>query len=402
MRLNRRDLLTSGIIGGPAAFFGLNFAEILAAQNQSQAQAPVDSDVVNFWVHGMGVPANTVIGAERTRGRQPSGPSTSDFGREPLFLHHDPKAGLITTDQITPDKLLTAADTEVTFQLVRMRLNQADDATFRSYSSGGIYVDLQQGTSPAATASTAPSMASDFESTASSLFSAIFPATKMGKEVTAKAAKSGGSKGSAGQPQASPAAKAAGAGTASVPLQQAKQAQSITLPGGIGRTSFACFAKDKRKTLFGQFVDVFGQLASSPMLSYLPMLSLPAVGLSTLNAVRSLVANLQAHGENQQWIMMSPPTDLVTTQSAAQTNPDALRLPAGNYVVIPKQNSDAMKAVPMDNLKILDGFLVPKTATALDVYDAYQSTAPGVSYITISVGVQPSKKSAAGGRPGGK
>jgi hypothetical protein len=141
--------------------------------------------------------------------------------------------------------------------------------------------------------------------------------------------------------------------------------------------------------LFGQFVDVFGQLAASPV-------------LSCLNAVRSLAANLQAHAENQQWIMMSPPTDLATTQTAAQNNPDALRLPAGNYVVIPKQNSDAMKAVPMDSLKILDSLLAPKTATELDIYDAYRSTAPGVSYITRSVSVQPSKKAAAEGRSGGK
>jgi hypothetical protein len=96
MRVNRRDLL----MGGPAAFFGFNFAEILAAQAQSGA--PVDQNVVNFWVRGMGVPANGVIGGEKTRGRQPSGPATSDFGREPLFLHHDPKQGLITTIRLRP------------------------------------------------------------------------------------------------------------------------------------------------------------------------------------------------------------------------------------------------------------------------------------------------------------
>jgi hypothetical protein len=283
-----------------------------------------------------------------------------------------------------------------------MRLNQEDDAKFRSYTSGGIYVDLQQGAAAETPASS--SMGQDLGNMATSLFSAIFPSTGAGKSAAAKSAKSGASgakKAEGGQPQANPAAAKA-TGTASVPLQQAKQAQSISLPGGTGRTSFACFAKDKRKTLFGQFVDVFGQLAGSPMLSYLPMLSLPAVGISTLNAVRSLVANLQAHGQNQQWILMSPPLDVTTTQSGAQTNPDALRLPAGNYIVIPKENSDAMKAVPMNNLKLLDGFLVPKDATALDVYDAYQSTAPGVSYITISVGVQASKKAAAGGRAGGK
>jgi hypothetical protein len=162
------------------------------------------------------------------------------------------------------------------------------------------------------------------------------------------------------------------AGPAAVPLQRAKQSQSLSLslPTGLGKTSFACFAKDKRRTLFGQFVDVFAQLAASPMLSYLPMLSLPAVGVSTVNAVRSQVANLQAHGQNQQWII----------------------------VVIPNEHSDAMKAAQMDKMKLMDGFLAPNTAKALDVYDAYPGAAPGVSCITISVGVQPAKKSGAVGK----
>lgn len=50
----------------------------------------------------------------------------------------------------------------------------------------------------------------------------------------------------------------------------------------------------------------------------------------------------------------------------------------------------------MDNLKILDGFLVPKDAGPLDVYDAYQQAAPGVSYISLSIGAQPVKKSGGG------
>ncbi len=374
MRLDRRDLLLSG----PAALFGFQLAESLRAQGQSAA--PVDSNVVNFWVRGMGVPSNTVVGAERTRGRQPSGPSVSDYGREPMFLHHDAKNGtLLTPDQVTPDRLPASGTTGVTFQLVRMRLNDADNAKFKDYSSGGIYVDLQQ------TAAPSGGIMQDVETLASSVFSAMF---HQGDAKSGSGSSSSGSSTKKGKgnyflpPQGSSAA-----GGAAVPLQQAKQAQTISLTNGAGRTSFACFAKDRKKTLFGKFVDVFGELAASPMLSYLPMLSLPAVGVSTLNAVRSLVANLQAHGQNQQWIMMSTPTDFVTTQAAAQSSPDALRLPAGNYVLIPKEQSAAIKG-QLDNLKVLDGFLVPKEAKALDVFDAYPSAAPGVSYITISVGVQ--------------
>ncbi len=175
-------------------------------------------------------------------------------------------------------------------------------------------------------------------------------------------------------------------------MQQAKQAQSISLPGGVGKHSFACFAKDKRKTLFGQFVDVFAQLASSPMLSYLPMLSLPAVGVQTVNAVRSLVGNLQAHGQNQQWIMMSPPLDVATTQEGVQGAPDALRLRTGSYVLVPKEHSDALKAAQMDKLKVMDGFLVPNDAKTLDVYDRYPALRLGSAISRSRSACKPRKK----------
>ena len=381
MKVDRRELLMSG----PAALFGFQFAQLLEAQ--AQPSAPVDPNVINFWVRGMGVPANTIVGAERTRGRQAAGPAVSDYGREPLFLHHDPDSGsLVTTDQISPDKLTASGATNVTFQMVRMRLNTDDDVKFRNYSSGGIYVDMQQ------TAAASGGVMQDVETLASSLFSAIFPQGG-GKSAGGKDSGGASKKAKGFLPQSS---SSGGAGANAVPLQQAKQAQSISLPGGSGRTSFACFAKDRKKTLFGKFIDVFGELAASPMLSYLPMLQLPAVGASTLNAVRSLVGNLQAHGENQQWIMMSTPMDVVTTKASAQSSPDALRLRPGSYVVIPKAHSNAIKG-QLDQLKVLDGFLVPKKATALDVYDAYPSAAPGVSYITLSVGVQPqAAKSKAG------
>jgi hypothetical protein len=48
------------------------------------------------------------------------------------------------------------------------------------------------------------------------------------------------------------------------------------------------------------------------------------------------------------------------------------------------------------NFRVHGGMGVPANAVKeLDVYDAYPGTAPGVSYITLSVGVQPAKKAAA-------
>ncbi len=181
MKFDRRDLLLTG----PAALFGFQIAEALRAQGQSAA--PIDSKVIDFWVHGMGVPSNTVVGGARTRGRQANGPSVSDYGREPLFLHHDAKENaLLTPDQITPDKLVATGTTNVTFQLVRMRLNDADNTKFKDYSSGGIYVDLAQTTTTASTG-----VMPEIETLASSVFSAIFPQSGKGGSGSSTGKKSG-------------------------------------------------------------------------------------------------------------------------------------------------------------------------------------------------------------------
>jgi len=394
MSVNRRSFLWEA----PAGIFGLSqLAELALAQETEPAA--VDSQVADFWVNGMGLPAHMVLGGEKTRGREARGPSAGDYGREPLFLHHSVRKGsLVTSDEIEPTQLLESGDVNLSFQMVRMRLNEDDYKTFRDYQSGGIYVDLQP--IPRESAPSGSPLDS-VEGFASSIFSAF--GDKSGGKPGAKPAsgKGGAHKGggsppkSEGERKPEPAAAPREEAGSSIPLQQAKQATSVILPGGAGRTSFAVFAKDKRKTLFGNFVSVFATLTNSPLFSYLPMLSMPMVGPATLTAVRSLVANLQAHGENQRWIMMSPPTDMAITKEGAQANPDAVRLVPGSYVVIPKENSNAIKS-QLDNLKVLDGFLVPKSAGPLDVYDAYQEAAPGVSYISLTVGAQPVKKPARG------
>ncbi len=175
MNLDRRDLLLSG----PAALFGLQFIQEMHAQGR--AGAPVDSNVVDFWNRGMGVPAHDLVGGARTRGRQPSGPAVSDYSREPLFLHHDPDEHvLLTPDQIPEKKLAASGNTEITFHFVRMRLNPEDNTRFRDYASGGIYVDLAQ------TATPTPGIMENLVSLATSLFAGIQPSS-------GKAEKGGGS-----------------------------------------------------------------------------------------------------------------------------------------------------------------------------------------------------------------
>jgi hypothetical protein len=364
-------------MGTPLAAFALAQFDEEAFSQTSNADAP--SDVVDFWVRDMGVPAHMVLGGETTRGRRAAaGPETSNLAREPLFLLYDPDEGaLIPADQIPSAKMHPFTDAKMDFQLVRMRLNPADHQQFENYTSGGIYLDFQQGQPQ--------SIFGEMVSLATTSFSAIFPGAKTGAK---SGAKSGASSGASKSPAAPAAAAAAPA--ASIPLQAAKQSQSLTLPGGLGKTSFACFAKDPRKTLFGSFVDVMSKVVNSPLVSYLPLMSFPVVGSMGLAGIKGLVGSLQGQGGQQQWILQSPPMDVTATVDGSKASPEALRLKSGSYIVIPKEHSAALKD-QLGKLKILDGFLVPKEATSLDVFDAAPQTAQAVSYISLQVAVTNTK-----------
>jgi hypothetical protein len=379
MKTNRRQFF----VGTPLAAFALAQFDEEAFSQTSNASAP--PDVVDFWVRDMGVPAHMILGGETTRGRQPAGPQTSNLAREPLFIHYDPDEGsMMPADQIPTAKMHPFTDAKLDFQLVRMRLNPADHKQFENYTSGGIYLDFQQGQPQ--------SFFGELVSLATTNFSAIFPGPKSAAGGSKSGAKSGSSSsGSAASksPAATPAAGAA-APAATIPLQAAKQSQSLTLPGGLGKTSFACFAKDPRKTLFGNFVDVMSKVVNSPLVSYLPLLSFPMVGSAGLAGVKALVGSLQGQGGQQQWILQSPPMDVTATVDGAKTSPEALRLRSGSYIVIPKEHSAAIKD-QLGKLKIMDGFLVPKEATSLDVFDAAPQTAQAVSYISLQVAVTNTK-----------
>ena len=384
MSTNRRGFL----LGTPLAAFGLAQFDEEAFAQTSDAGAP-PQDVVDFWVRHMGVPAHMVMGAETTRGRAPAGPETSNLAREPLFIHYDPdEKTLMTADQIPTEKMHPFTDAKVDFQLVRMRLNPADHHQFENYTSGAIYLDFQQGQPQ--------SVFGELISMATTTFSAIFPGPKPAAKPAAKGAAPAPKQAAAPAAVAASSSGGAPSAAANIPLQAPKQAQSITLPGGLGKTSFACFAKDPRRTLFGSFVDIMSKVVNSPLTSYLPLLSLPVVGSVALAGIKGLVGSLQGQGAQQQWILQGPPTDVSATVDGSKASPDALRLRSGSYIVIPKEHSAAMKD-QLNKLKIVDGFLVPKEATALDVFDAAPETAQMVSYISLQVTVANTKTGKATG-----
>ena len=292
MQSDRRRFLAASATG----LFGFEqFLELAMAQTGTDAPkfAP---GVVDFWADAMGISPDSLLGGAATRGRKTSqGPSATaiDYAREPLFLQYDAdEKTLITSDQIPNARLMPSGDTQVQLQLSRMRLNPDDTKMFHSYTSGGIYVDMQQHpfTQPQGFFGT-------LQSLATSAFSAIQPPAAGGGRGGKAGGKSAAAKGppSASGKTAMVAAAPSSSGAQAIPMQNASQAQSLALPAGKGKTAFLAFVKDRKLSAFGTFLSAFEQLAGAGA-AFIPLLNLPVVGTATLGAVRGLVANLQAHG----------------------------------------------------------------------------------------------------------
>jgi hypothetical protein len=98
------------------------------------------------------------------------------------------------------------------------------------------------------------------------------------------------------------------------------------------------------------------------------------------------VAHFQIQGGDQEPILHSPPLDIVTTSRALADLPQAVRLRSGNYVAIPKEHASDIKD-EIKNLKIIDGFLVPKEPTTFDVYDQFSGVVPKVSCLSLNIRV---------------
>lgn len=396
MNENRRAFL----LGGPAVFFGLEQLTECALAQADRGGAVISPEVTDFWKRGMGVPSDMLVGGGSSRARRPAaGPGGGDFAREPLFLHYDADDKvLIPATEIPLEKLSASGDVKVDFQMVRLRLNADDNREFQNFSSGGIYLDFQQSQTTSSPANSS-SGSEVLVTLASSIFSAIFPNGNGGSGADGTG---GGTKGGGGKkggkglpfvPQSQTQGRNPAAPAATVQLQQAKQSQSIALAAGVGKTAFACFAKGRKKTAFGQFVSALLTVSSSPAMTYLPLLSMPLVATPTLTAIRALVGNLQSHGGDERSILQSPPVDVAATAEGIKTlNSSALRLRSGHYIVIPQEHAGLIKS-QLNNLKVLNGFLVPKEAGELDVFDAVPRTATGVSYLSLDIGVSKTKLS---------
>ena len=362
---NRRSFLAAA----PASLLGFPQFVSRALAQEAGDDAGHDSDVVNFWANQMNVPPEQ-LGGDPVILR--GGPAAT-FEREPFLLYYDEQAhALVPASEVKPK--LKNGDAQVNLAVSRYRLNSDDQATFSHYESGGMYLDVQQ-------QQTAGQQVMDM---AFSVFSAIFPQgiSKGGKKPAAKS--------STGTSTTAASSSTSSAAASTPSLQQASQTQTLALPSGAGKASFVVFAKDKKKTAFGMFVSAMATVSNVTQPAMLPLLSLPTIATPALAAVRALVANLQAHGSNQQWLLQGPPQDVAATEEAASNMKNGAKFNSGYVIAVPKAHLSKIKSLT-SNVQIIDGFLVPTSVKPMDVYDWIQNNPPDGSYLTLSTSVKATK-----------
>jgi hypothetical protein len=378
------------------------------AEGQVAPSSNIAPGVADFWVQKMGLSPRQVLGGAAANRARPSGqpsgstgsrsgtelmssettgspvglPDTAShadyggYGREPFFLYLDEdEHALIPAQDLKKETLHPSGDMAVDVAMERLRFNAADRIQFDKFSSGGIYLDVQQ-QHPQQKQQAAPMLPNAL---ASSVLGAIFPPAGTNAKSPSKS-----------KTPSSPA-PAIDASLPTVALQQSAPTQSISLPNGVGKIAFSCFMKDRRKSAFGLFVSAFMQMGAAPNKpSFLPMLSLPLVAVPALTAMRTLVGNMQVEGFDHAWILQCGPTDVTCTADGCSNFPDAVRIRPGSYIAVPKEQSGLLKG-KLDNLKVVDGFVVPRNAGSLDTYDAARDALPGITYLSLSLKTKATK-----------
>jgi hypothetical protein len=123
-----------------------------------------------------------------------------------------------------------------------------------------------------------------------------------------------------------------------------------------------------------------------------PLVSLPAISVPAIKAFTSFYQTLV---QRASFIINSQLKDVVASYNAVDSgnmHADALKLVTGQYVIVPSSSSAAF-ASQMENLKMMNGYLVPKSIPdSADPLDVAKSALPGITYASLKVSVQPASE----------
>ena len=339
MKLDRRDLISlAPILAGAPAFGSL--ALLTSCQKQPSAEpsaVPLIADAerqatLDFWTREVRTPQEG--GAKSVSG---SGPRAS-------FVFYDPQNGFLAGSDIDDKDLIDKGDLDVVINVDHIRPSAKDQQRFENLEGGSLRIDLQQ-TNPL------PTLAERLAWTAVAGFLPENKKLPALKEMTFDPGSTWG------------------------------KLQTVPLPGGGGRWTWNFFLQ-RRQSRWMQIFDVIRR--NKNLLSPIFGLGLPAIAITALNTVDSIVGEL-TKDERTEWLFQSPDSYFYSTKEAKDSfEGTKIRLKRGMYVVVPSNQLSAFGKQVKD-LVIKDGLIVPRNTSGLDVAEAAKSTLPDITYLTVGI-----------------
>lgn len=332
----RRDFLksvTSSVAGLPLLVSPLEDAAPRDGLAQSQE---LDQATYNFWASQVREPYDRFV----------KGLSAKGATFHPEFIFYDPKTDFQRSSNIDDSKFPKNGNVNVAMQVERFRPSQASANLFRNIQSGSLRVDFKQ-------TARLPSLQ---EALAWTAMAALVP--KSGNQL--------------------PDLK----NLSFDPGQGWGQLTQIPLTNGLGFWSWNFFLK-KPQGFWGTFIDIFRKANQVVF----PLLSLPGITTTALNAVDKMLGVVQAKGEST-WLFKSEDSPVYATLEGKSKIGSGLPLTTGNYVVIP-DNKDQLAAFgdASKNLEIQGGYLVEKNTDQFHWESNAATQIPTVDYLLLRVSV---------------
>jgi hypothetical protein len=336
-RLFLNELAATGALAGLLA--KPDTAAAMAAAIDDTIQEPGAGNAAAFWGSFMAAPGHE-------RGLLHKAPPGTDADRQVNFLHFDSTKGLRYADQIDPTELPDyPGDVAVSMTVGGIRLSSGDRAKFEQLQSAQLRIDMLQG----------QQMYGMLDPLAWMAMAAIFP-DEAGKLPPLQ-------------------------NLSFDPSTTANNMQKIVLPGGFGHLAVNVSMVHK-ESAFWTVIKTLVNVASAVA----PVLGFPAISVTALAGFSKLYGVL---ANRSTFLFQARPQAAYATQEARQkaNSTIGINLPEGDYVLVPQSHTDDLKPY-LDKMKLANGYMVPKDASASDsTYETAEKAQPDISYITMHMNV---------------
>lgn len=348
------ELAASGALAGLLA--RPEAAAALSAAIDDTDQNPGAGNAAAFWGSFLAAPTHErgLLGH-----KQPG----TDADRQVNYLHFGDQ-GLRYADQIPTEELPDyPGDVAVSMQVGGIRLSSEDRAKFEQLQSAQLRIDMLQG----------KQMFNMIDPLAWMALAAIFP-SEGGKLPPLQ-------------------------NLSFDPSTSAQNMQKIVLPGGVGHMAVNVSMVHKES----EFWTVIKTLVNDAS-RVAPVLGFPAISVTALAGFSKLYGVL---ANRSTFLFQARPQLAYATQAARQQAQSTIgiNVPTGDYVLVPQSHTDDLKPY-LDNLKLQNGYMIPKDASGTSsVYEMAEQAKPDISYITMHLSVsslmQLGEPAPSGGTSGG-